>query len=252
MSQDIWTQCGGISNARALNLEPWRVVESQYWNSTRKLVDSDEEQAILEEMIDGVKPSVPKGLERLHYLLFTPFRHPPLRNGSRFGRLDERGIFYASVDIETACAEVAYYRLVFLEGSATTLGLIATEHTAFQVGVKTQKGIDLTVPPFSKFEARISSKADYSVPQQLGSAMRGDGIEAALFISARAPNKGVNVALFEPAFDSTEPRRGFTTWICSATTQGVEFKEKNIFKPRRFAFPRGMFLVKGALPMPAV
>src|SRR5207253_10794125 len=67
-----------------------RVVEAQFRNSTRKLVDSDDEQRALEELLDAkAKLSVPAGFEGLHYLLYTPFRHPPLRHGSRFGRSEE-------------------------------------------------------------------------------------------------------------------------------------------------------------------
>ena len=52
MSANIWTQCGGISNLRKLKARPWRVVEAQHIVSTLKLVDSLEEQRILEELID--------------------------------------------------------------------------------------------------------------------------------------------------------------------------------------------------------
>ena len=120
MSRSIWMQCAG-SSERSLTLDAWRVVESQYVVSTRKLVDSDEEQRLLEELIDGVKPPTPEGPEfrGLHYLLFTPFRHPPLRYGSRSGTTSERGIWYGSESRHTAFAEVAYYRLLFFEGTAT-------------------------------------------------------------------------------------------------------------------------------------
>src|SRR5215207_11623139 len=101
MSSSIWTRCAGDSEIRALHVSPWRVVEAQHQVSTRKLVDSAEEQALLEEMIDSVKPpDVTNG--RMHYLLFTPFRYPPLPHGSRFGRRTERGIWYGSLDLRTA------------------------------------------------------------------------------------------------------------------------------------------------------
>src|SRR6478672_10673303 len=117
MSSSIWTRCAGDSEIRRLQLTASRVVESQHQVSTRKLVDSNEEQALLEELIDGVKPlDVTNG--KLHYLLSTPFRYPPLRHGSRFGRRHERGIWYGSLTRRPAFAEVSYYRLLFLEGTA--------------------------------------------------------------------------------------------------------------------------------------
>ncbi|HYZ89810.1 MAG TPA: RES family NAD+ phosphorylase, partial [Myxococcales bacterium] len=112
------------------------MVEAQFRNSTRKLVDSDAEQELLEELIDRrAKLPVPEGFEGLHYLLYTPFRHPPLRNGSRFGTRLERGILYGARELPTAFAEVAYYRLVFLDGPAIDLGELHLELTAFWFGI---------------------------------------------------------------------------------------------------------------------
>ena len=75
MSSSIWTQCGARSSFRPLRLEPWRVVEAQHVNSTRKLVDRDDEQELLEALIDGAKRPAPAGdrFTGLHYLLSTPF-----------------------------------------------------------------------------------------------------------------------------------------------------------------------------------
>src|SRR5204862_2427670 len=95
MSSSIWTRCAGDSELRALRASPWRAVEAQHQVSTRKLVDSAEEQELLEELIDRTKPpDMTAG--KTHYLLATPFRYPPLRHGSRFGTRHERGIWYGS------------------------------------------------------------------------------------------------------------------------------------------------------------
>ena len=51
MSSDIWTRCAGRSEIRPLSLRAWRVVESQHQVSTRKLVGTLEEQAMLEALI---------------------------------------------------------------------------------------------------------------------------------------------------------------------------------------------------------
>src|SRR5207245_1032206 len=101
-------------------------VEAQHQVSTRKLVDTLEEQALLEELIDRAKPpDSTRG--RLHYLLSTPFRYPPLRHGSRFATRQERSLWYGSETRRTAFAEVAYYRLVFLEGTRADLGAVSTQ-----------------------------------------------------------------------------------------------------------------------------
>ena len=87
MSLDIWMRCEGPSRLSALLLTAWRVVEAQHKVSTRRLVDTLDEQRLLEQIVDEVKPPIPAGpgFAGLHYLLSTPFRHPPLRHGSRFG-----------------------------------------------------------------------------------------------------------------------------------------------------------------------
>ena len=136
-------QCGGKRNLRPYEGRPWRVVEAQHRNGTRRLVDSDEEQGVLEALIDRVKPPAPAGPEfrGLHYLLFTPFRHPPLPHGSRFGTRAEPSLFYASEVRETALAETAYYRLLFLEGTRAELGPVTVELSAFQVEVRTRAAV---------------------------------------------------------------------------------------------------------------
>src|SRR3954469_15419524 len=132
MSPSIWTQCAGPSRAKRLSGRFRRVVEAQFRNSTRQLVDSDEEQRTLEVLLDArAKLPVPAGFEGVHYLLSTPFRHPPLRNGSRFGTRRERGILYAARELPTAFAEVSYYRLLFLEGTAAKIAPLTVELTAF-------------------------------------------------------------------------------------------------------------------------
>ena len=170
MSSIIWTRCAGDSELRALRLEPWRAVESQHQVSTRRLVDSDAEQRVLEDLIEGAKPP-DRTRGRLHYLLATPFRYPPLPHGSRFGRRTDPGIWYGSESLRTVFAEVAYYRLVFLEGTGADLGAVETELTVFRAQVRTERGIDLAAPPFSAHEAVLASPVSYAGTQALGEAM---------------------------------------------------------------------------------
>ncbi|MFN0063953.1 MAG: RES family NAD+ phosphorylase [Myxococcaceae bacterium] len=252
MSLNIWTLCEGVRRQKSLALDVWRVVEGQHVVSTRKLVDSDDEQHLLETLIDTAKPNVPDDIAplKLDFLLYTPFRYPPLTYGSRFGTRTERGIFYGSLKPETALAEKAYHRLLFLEATEGDLGLLETEHTAFRVGVRTEHGIDLTEFPFTRFEAQISSPTQYTDTHTLGRQMREAGVEGFVFVSARAPQRGLNVGLFAPAFSSRVPHRRRPVWWCSASKQRVEFREKNTLHPKSMTFEREVFLVNGALPRP--
>jgi hypothetical protein len=254
VSTSIWTQCGGRRNAGAYHGSVWRVVEAQHRNSTRRLVDSDAEQALLEALLDRVKPPAPTGPEfqGLHYLLATPFRHPPLPHGSRFGTRAERSLFYASEAVETALAEAAYYRLLFLEGSAADLDPVTVELTTFEAALRTRRAVDLSARPFRAHLPALTSKTRYDTSQALGSEMRADAIDLVRYPSARDAAGGTNVALFSPGAFARKTPRSAGTWRCVATRAGVEMAELDWSSPqRRLVFPREQFLVRGALPAPA-
>ncbi len=253
MSSSIWTRCAGTSKQRlfrALRLSPWRVVEAQHQVSTRKLVDSADEQILLEELIDATKPpDSTRG--RLHYLLATPFRYPPLAHGSRFGGRRERGIWYGSESQRTAFAEVAYYRFVFLAGTRADLGVVATQLTAFTARARSARAVDLVAPPFDAHRRAIASPSRYAAAQTLGAEMRAAGVELIRYPSARDAD-GVNVAAFTPTvFGAAKPRE-LETWQCTATRLRVELATRDYFRRESFTFPRENFLIDGVLPAPAV
>ena len=270
MPSSIWTRCGGRSSLRALSGRAWRVVESQHLFATRKLVDSDEEQALLEELIEEAKP--PAGVARgivagpqrgagllsgpprnvgLHYLLFTPFRYPPLRHGSRFGTRRARGIWYGSRAQSTAFAEKAYYLLLFLEGTAADLTPWESDVSVFQAAYETARGVDLTRGAFARWRDVISSPTSYGESQALGAAMRAEGVEAFVYSSARDPAHGPNVALF--VREALAARRPSVpeSWRCVVTREGVEVTKEDVFRSASFAFKRAVFEVDGRLPAPA-
>ena len=250
MSSSIWTRCAGASKVAPLRLTAWRIVEAQHLVSTRKLVDSLEEQALLEELIEAAKPPDRTG-GRLHVLLSTPCRYPPLRHGSRFSSRHEPALWYGSEERRTAFAELAYYRLAFLEGSRAELGGVATWHTAFNVRVRTDRGIDLTAAPFAAHRKAVASPSEYGASQALGSAMRDASVEAFRYASARDAS-GVNVGVFTPAaFGAAKPRE-FQSWHCTATRERVECVKRDFSESSAFVFPRETFLVDGRLPAPAL
>ncbi len=145
----MWTALALASEARLLSRKVWRIVESQSQVATMKLVDSLDEQAILEAELDRSKPAVPTACTGLNYLLATPFRYAPYPHGSRFRRARQRqGCLYGSERVETALAEAAFYHLAFFVASpGTPLPRNPQERTAFQVPVRTSLAIDLTAAP---------------------------------------------------------------------------------------------------------
>ena len=125
MSSNTWTSTAVASEARQFSEHAWRAVEAQHRVATMSLVDSLAEQAQLEALLDASKPPIPAAALGLHWLLFTPFRYPTSRHGSRFRRPYDPGVFYAAYERSTACAELGYWRWRFLAESPA-LGSIDT------------------------------------------------------------------------------------------------------------------------------
>lgn len=252
MSSSIWTRCG--RRLSPLVAEPWRAVESQHIISTRKLVDSTEEHDLLESLIDGAKPPPPReaSFRGLHYLLFTPFRYPPLPNGSRFGARSERGIWYGSDTVETALAERAYYKLLAHAGTTARLPSPFTgQITLFQAKVSTRRGVDLSTGPFARHRALISSPTDYGASQLLGREMRADEVHAFRYASARDPAGGTNVGVFDPAAFARAKPTAQQEWFFTLGPDAVEYEKRDLIAPVTKAFPKATFLVDGKLPEPA-
>lgn len=227
-----------------------RLVESQEQAATSQLVGSLERQSLLEEMLEKTKPPLRRGSETLHYLLATPFRYPPLKHGSRFGRRGQTSLFYGSHETRTVLAESAYYRFLFWYGMATPPPTkLDTQHTLFGALYRSDKGVRLQAPPFAAHRAALTDPADYTVTQALGMALREVGIEVFEFVSARDPEGGINVALFTPMpFTRSQPVFQ-DAWLCELTADHVRFREARGLVIRDFPLTR--FLVDGALPWPS-
>ena len=188
-----------------------------------KLVDTLPEQHLLESILDPTKPPVPTECASLHYLLSTPFRYgAPYPAGSRFRRAGmTAGVFYASVGVATAVAEMAFHRLLFFADSpATPWPADAGDYTAFSTTFRTRAGLDLTRPSLDADRARWSHPTDYAPCQVLADAAREAGIDALRYPSARDPN-GINVALLAcRAFIAREPLDR-QTWRLGLNPHGV-------------------------------
>ncbi|TBR43101.1 RES domain-containing protein [Marinomonas agarivorans] len=245
----IWSRCEGARHIGLLEGTLFRLVESQQQIATLSYVDTLEEQNILEDMLDEVKPPYLESTTHLHYLLKTPFRYPPLRWGSRFGQAHETSIFYGGCHIETTLCEAAYYRFVFLYSmlGEPVKTKIRSEHTLFSVDYKTNYGIQLENPPFCNYEAELTHRSSYAICQQLGTAMREAGVEAFSYQSARAES-GHCVGLFNPqAFSDTKPK-DMSYWLCETGEESVSFRQ--VDEKRIIKFPLTDFLLEGTLPLP--
>lgn len=219
----------------------WRLVEAQHVVSTLKLVDTLEEQELLERLLEELKPPVPPECRHLHYLLSTPFRYgAPYPRGSRFRRPGMTpGVFYGSQSVTTAVAEMAFARLLFFaESPGTPWPVNASEHTAFSVRVRTTAGLDLSAAPFDRQAQTWSHPTDYAPCHALADAARAAGVEALRYRSARDPG-GLNVALLTcRAFSSRAPL-GRQAWRLHLGATGV--RALCDFPPQRLAFDREAF-----------
>jgi hypothetical protein len=247
---EIWAACRDRAAPMALQGDVFRLVESQEQVATNALVRTLAEQALLEDLIETSKPQLPGPAIRLHYLLATPFRYPPLPWGSRFGRCFEPSLFYASRTRDTVLAESAYYRFVFWSGMATPPPApVDTRHTLFSVAIGTRRGLQLQDPPFEAYAAALLDRRHYGATQALGSAMRDAGIEAFEYRSARDPRQGLNVALFTPDALAAAKPDILDEWLCQTTAERVSYYSRpggGICE-----FPLDTFLVDGELPLPA-
>jgi hypothetical protein len=247
---DLWTDCGSRVEPVELAGEVLRMVESQEQVATQRLVANLGEQDLLESLLERSKPPRPAAADRLEYLLATPFRYPPLRHGSRFGRRHEPSLFYASRGRATLFAEAAYYRFVFWQGMVTPPPKpLRTQHTLFGVRIRAPRAYCLHQPPFDAHQSTLMSPTDYAGTQALGSAMRNHGADALEYRSARDTAGGLNVALYSPAAFA-EPRPCFREeWFCETAADRVSFSARGV--PGVHTLLPGQFTVNGVLPMPA-
>lgn len=207
--------------------ECWRFVEDQNTSSTMKLVDSAEEQRILEELLDMSKPPVPAPCRHLHYLYFTPFRYPA-REATRFRRRGEpRGVYYAAETLETAAAEVAFYRvLFFLESPDTAPPKSPFELTAFSAVVSSAACLDVTQQFDAPTRAALSDPVAYAPCHRLVDELRDAGGQIIRFPSVRH-HGGTNLAVLScAAFREPAPRTREGWWF--------SIRPDRIFASKRF------------------
>lgn len=227
-----------------------RLVENQEQKVTLALTDNLAEHEMLEALLEESKPAPgdhPR-LRRLDYLLQTPWRYPPLAWGSRFGRRFEPSLFYGALSAEALFAEAAYYRLIFLEGMQTPFAdRVISQFTAFEALYQTDRGFDLSQPPFARHERVLRHKAHYLPCQELGSELRHMGVEAITYLSARTAGRELNVALFSPAALRSRKHRNPRHGLSESRPEGVSFR----LGDELYHFPRENFLYEGVLPVPA-
>lgn len=228
-----------------------RLVESQVQIATSELVDSLEEQALLEQLLERSKPPTPVENPSLHYLLATPFRYPPLPWGSRFGSRLEPGIFYGSLETRTLLAEAAYYRFIFWCDMALPpdQDKLFTQHHVIGVTFYTTNGLHLQHAPFNQYQTQLTHPRDYADTQSLGAHMRAQAVDAFTYVSARDPQSGINVAVYTPAALACTQPLFQHLWLCDTRATAVTFYSNLTEHVYRFELEQ--FLYQDQLPKPS-
>ncbi|MBM3543087.1 MAG: RES domain-containing protein [Alphaproteobacteria bacterium] len=221
MSSNTWTIAELVSSIHSLSGACWRVVETQYKNSTMKLTDTLDEQAIIEQEIEETKPPIPAECQHLDVLLYTPFRYRPYKFNSRFRRSGSlEGAFYASEHVETAVAEQAFRRLLFFADSPDTpFPENPTEYTAFKADFETNRAIDISAGALAR--PYFLDPIDYSECQRLAEAARAEGVDVIRSTSVRDPQGKANITILRCRAFSKPTTRTRQTWHLHLGFEGI-------------------------------
>lgn len=223
MTQALWNPAWVHNNTVDLSMSAFRMVETQYMAATMRLVDSTNEQAILEQLLDDSKPPMPPAGKGVHYLLAAPFRYvPPI--GSRFRSINMPGLWYGADDSYCACAEIAYWRQRFLLDSAGLVNQhLSTEHAMYEAAVS-GRAIDLTAQPWCQADAAWTHQSDYTETQKLGQLVRESNSLAWIHYTSVRATGHTCAAVFDPQSMTMVTRDGrYEQWHCHTTKDKVTF-----------------------------
>jgi hypothetical protein len=214
-----------------------------------RLVDSLDEQQLLERLLEGSKPPLPEPTRKLHWLLFTPFRYPPPPGGSRFRGVTDPGVFYGADVVRTACAELGYWRWRHLADSPALEAMPTKPQTLFRARIATGV-IDLRAAPWSARRALWTQPADYAATQALARKAREDGVGAIRYESVRDPDRGGCCAvLTSAAFEKGSPLEQ-QTWMLSVTRDRVVWRRTGVLRDEAFEFAVSGWQVSRRSPAP--
>ena len=216
-------------------LDLWRAVEAQHRVSTMALVDTLTEQALLEDLLEQSKPPLTAPARQLHWLLFTPFRYPPLPSGSRFRGPSEPGVFYGAETQQAACAELGYWRWRLLQDSPALDAIDPTQQTLFKTAVA-GSAIDLRMPPWSARHDEWMHPTDYGSCQALARQARQAQIQMIRYASVRdQAAAGCAAVLVPEAFAAEKPSES-QTWTLAVFREQVFWRKDSIVENLAFEF----------------
>lgn len=227
MSFTTWTPPGVSSETFPWRGAAWRMVEAGHIASTMKIVDTGDEQDVLESLLESGKPAQPSAAQHLDYLLATPFRYDPLRGGSRFRSPTDPGVFYGAESVRAAAAELGFRRWKFLQDAVDLERLEPVAHTAFKADIATTV-VDLRKPPLDTAADVWQHPSDYTATQAFARVVRDADVGGILYRSVRDPQPAWCMALLTPAgFAKPKPSPQMQTWFLAVSKQTVTWRRDN-------------------------
>jgi hypothetical protein len=222
MSSASWNPDWVHEFSADLHMPAFRMVETQYVAATMRLVDSADEQLMLEDLLEASKPPLPPQAKGLHYLLAAPFRYVP-QTGSRFRAVNSPGIWYGADDAYCACAEIAYWRQRFLLDSVGLMKqTLVTDLSMYEASVQ-GRTLDLLSHPWVLAQTLWMHPSDYAETQKLATLVRDSlsGVTWIRYASVRASDH-VCAAVFDPRSLTMVTAEGrYETWHCHTTADKV-------------------------------
>lgn len=208
-------------------MSAWRGVEAQHVVSTMRLVDTADEQELLEALLEASKPPQTSTRRPKHYLLITPFRYTPA-HPSRFRPAHSKGQWYGAQELRAACAEVAYWRHRFLLDSAGLANSeLLSEHTFFKASVN-GLCINLMDHPWVALREKWTDGSDYSATHAVAARAQAQCVQWIRYESVREAGQACAV-VFDPE-SLSEPAVGLDsskqTWHCRTTRHSVIFRRE--------------------------
>ena len=247
MSSTTWTTRAVASSAQPARCAVWRAVGAQQVASTLALVDSLEEQHLLERLLDESKPPVPSAAAHLSPLLLTPFRYPPPPGGSRFRGPNDPGVFYAADAVRTACAELGYWRWHHLLDTPALDAMPTLPQTVFGVRLATDAA-DLRALPLVRDRAAWTRPDDYAACQRFARTARAAGVGAIRYESVRDPQRGGCCAVLTPGAFVPPVPFGLQTWLLSVARDRVVWQRADAIYAEEYEFVAAAWVAGSPAP----
>ena len=125
--------------------------------------------------------------------------------------------------VETALAEMAFYRLLFFaESPDTPFPANAADYTAFSVELTSRQSIDLTAAPLVVDAAQWTDPVTYESCQALAESARSAGIDLIRYQSVRDPARRANLAVLNCTVFSSPAPTTRQTWKIRLSPTGVQ------------------------------